>query len=401
VSTDDQTPVGQPRKGEARTAWDDEGSIVDRLKTAPTDASDSEGEPALSATGARAGTDGGGPAPSSARSTRRADAREIAHPHGTNDAGTRGVQVDPGHEYHLDPAAEKRAERQVTACFLVAGLAGFAFVLVYFLVDIDFRTALPGLPVTHTVLLGILLGVSLLAIGAGPVIWAKKLMPHEEAVQEREPFASRPEDQEATLAVLAQGLQDAGLPRRKMLLASLGFGGLGLGLAGAVPLVGIGPYRGNEIEVELRTTAFAPGVRLVRENGAPVRIGDLNIGAILTVFPETDTHDYDSPTMLIRMRPEEFKPVPGREDWSIDGYVAYSKICTHLGCPVSLYQQVTHQLLCPCHQSTFLASEGARVIFGPAARALPQLALALDEDGYFIARGDYTEPVGPSYWSRG
>lgn len=401
MSTDDQTPVGQPPKGEARTAWEDEGSIVDRLKSAPTDASDTEGEPALSATGAKAGADGGGPAPSSTRSTRRVDARELAHGHGAHDAGTRDVQVDPGHEYHLDPAAEKRAERQVVACFVVAGLAGFAFVLVYFLVDINFRAAIPGLPITHTVLLGILLGVSLLAIGIGPVIWAKKLMPHEEAVQEREPFHSRPEDQEATLAVLAQGLEDAGVPRRKMLLASLGFGGLGLGLAGAVPLVGIGPYRGNEIETELRTTSFAPGMRLVNENGVPVRIGDLNIGAIMTVFPEADTHDYDAPTMLIRMRPEELKPVPGREDWSIDGYIAYSKICTHLGCPVSLYQQVTHQLLCPCHQSTFLASEGAKVIFGPAVRPLPQLALALDEDGYFIARGDYVEPVGPSYWSRG
>jgi ubiquinol-cytochrome c reductase iron-sulfur subunit len=395
MSTGDQTPVGQPPKGQGRTAWEDEGSIVDRLKSAPTNASDTEGEPALNATGA------GGPSPQSSRSTRRADAREVAHRHGVNDAGTRPVDVAPGHEYHLDPAAERRAERQVAGCFLVAGLAGFAFVAVFFFLDPYWSAPFLLFPLTQTVLLGTLLGISLLAIGAGPVIWAKKLMPHEEAVQEREPFASRREDQEATLAVLTQGLQDVGLPRRKMLLASLSFGGLGLGLAGALPLVALGPYQGNRIEGELRTTPFRAGMRLVRENGAPVRIGDLNVGAILTVFPEEDLHDYDSPTMLIRMRPEEFKPVPGREDWSIDGYVAYSKICTHLGCPVSLYQQVTHQLLCPCHQSTFLASEGARVIFGPAARPLPQLAIALDDEGYFIAQGDFPEPVGPSYWSRG
>ncbi len=395
MSTDDQSPTGQPPKGESRTAWEDEGSIVDRLKAAPNNATDTDGEPTLNATDAR------GPAPQSSRSTRRADAREVAHRHGVNDAGTRPVDVAPGHEYHLDPQAEKRAERQVSLCFLVAGLAGFVFVFVYFLVDLDWRVVTPLLHLTHTVLLGTLLGISLIAMGAAPIIWAKKLMPHEEAVQEREPFASRPEDQEATLAVLAQGLQEVGVPRRKVLLGSLGFGGLGLGLAAAMPLVGIGPYQGNRIENELTSTPFRAGMRLVRENGAPVRIGDLSIGAILTVFPEADVHDYDSPTMLIRMRPEEFKPVAGREDWSVDGYVAYSKICTHLGCPVSLYQQVTHQLLCPCHQSTFLASEGARVIFGPAARPLPQLAIAVDDEGYFIAQGDYSEPIGPSYWSRG
>ena len=395
MSTNDQPPAGQPPKGEARTSWEDEGSILERLKSRPNDATDANSGPPMTAAEAR------GPAPASTRSTRRTDAREVAAGHGVVDAGTRPVDVDPGHEYHLDPAAERRAERQVSLCFLLAGLTGFVFVFVFFLVDIDFRIITPFFHITHTFLLGLLLGIALIAIGAGPVIWAKKLMPHEEAVQEREPFASKPQDRDATLAVLTQGLEDVGFPRRKMLLGTLGFGSLGVGLAAAMPLVGIGPYQGNRIERELMTTSFRPGMRLVRENGAPVRIGDLNVGAILTVFPEADTHDYDAPTMLIRMRPEEFKPEPGREDWSVDGYVAYSKICTHLGCPVSLYQQVTHQLLCPCHQSTFLASEGARVIFGPAARALPQLAIAVDDEGYFIAQGDYSEPVGPSYWSRG
>jgi ubiquinol-cytochrome c reductase iron-sulfur subunit len=104
--------------------------------------------------------------------------------------------------------------------------------------------------------------------------------------------------------------------------------------------------------------------------------------------------------MLIRMRPEELTPRKGREDWSIEGHIAYSVICTHLGCPVKLYEQQTHHLFCPCHQSVFDASNGAKVLFGPAARSLPQLAISLDDEGYFVADGDYSEPVGPSYWER-
>jgi ubiquinol-cytochrome c reductase iron-sulfur subunit len=108
----------------------------------------------------------------------------------------------------------------------------------------------------------------------------------------------------------------------------------------------------------------------------------------------------DAPTMLIRMQPEVLKPRKGREDWSVEGHIAYSVICTHLGCPVKLYEQQTHHLFCPCHQSTFDAANGAKVLFGPAARNLPQLPIYVDDEGYFVARSDYTEPVGPSFWER-
>jgi len=119
------------------------------------------------------------------------------------------------------------------------------------------------------------------------------------------------------------------------------------------------------------------------------------------VWPEGHTDAADAPTLLIRTRKsQDFKPRKGREDWSVDGHIAYSVICTHLGCPVKLYEQQTHHLFCPCHQSTFDASNGAKVVFGPAARSLPQLPLALDDEGYFIAQSDYTEPVGPSFWER-
>jgi ubiquinol-cytochrome c reductase iron-sulfur subunit len=144
-------------------------------------------------------------------------------------------------------------------------------------------------------------------------------------------------------------------------------------------------------------------------------MGDLAGGGLLTVFPgvlkEGSTDEYEKPeiqtkadstVVLIRLKPgQPVKGQRGHDDWVIDNHVAYSKICTHAGCPVSLYEQQTHHLLCPCHQSVFDIADGARPIFGPAARPLPQLPLAVDDQGYFISRGDFPEPVGPSFWERG
>ena len=134
-----------------------------------------------------------------------------------------------------------------------------------------------------------------------------------------------------------------------------------------------------------------------------MKLGDLQIGGIEIVFPDIELPQLraDSPVLLVRMRPEDLQPVKGQEDWSVDGHIAYSSICTHLGCPVKLYEQQTHHLFCPCHQSTFDASRGAEVLFGPAARPLPQLAISVDDEGYFVAQGDFSEPIGPSYWERG
>jgi ubiquinol-cytochrome c reductase iron-sulfur subunit len=118
------------------------------------------------------------------------------------------------------------------------------------------------------------------------------------------------------------------------------------------------------------------------------------------VFPEGSPGSADGQAVLIRVAPGLLHPKPGREDWSPGGLVAYSKICTHAGCPVGLYQADSHQLLCPCHQSTFDVLRHAIPQIGPAAAPLPQLPLAIDADGYVVARGDFSEPVGPSFWRR-
>jgi ubiquinol-cytochrome c reductase iron-sulfur subunit len=135
-------------------------------------------------------------------------------------------------------------------------------------------------------------------------------------------------------------------------------------------------------------------------DGTPVRLEDLAVGGVLTVFPEGFTEPADSQTLLIRLESDEYAPLPGRENWGPMGFVAYSKICTHAGCPVGLYQASNHELLCPCHQSVFDVLEGARPLSGPAERSLPQLPLAIDDDGYLVAQSDYQEPVGPAFWGR-
>jgi len=138
----------------------------------------------------------------------------------------------------------------------------------------------------------------------------------------------------------------------------------------------------------------------VTADGRPVRIGDLEVDGVLTVFPEGHTDDADAQTILINVGDAPLQLRPGRAAWAPQGYVAFSKVCTHAGCPVGLYRSTNHELLCPCHQSTFEVLEGCRPVFGPAARPLPQLPIEIGADNYLMARSDYTEPVGPGYWNR-
>jgi ubiquinol-cytochrome c reductase iron-sulfur subunit len=144
-------------------------------------------------------------------------------------------------------------------------------------------------------------------------------------------------------------------------------------------------------------------VRLVDEANRPIRAADIPIDGLVTAFPEDGTSGTaaaSAATVVIRPS-DPVQPREGREDWTPDGIVAYSKICTHVGCPVGLYQTEEHLLLCPCHQSTFDVLDGARPVFGPAARSLPQLPLAIDGDGNLVATGDFPEPTGPGFWDRG
>jgi ubiquinol-cytochrome c reductase iron-sulfur subunit len=243
---------------------------------------------------------------------------------------------------------------------------------------------------------GLFLGMALIGIGVGMALWAMRFLPNDEVEEERGTVGSSEEEIAAFSAVFEQGEHQ--LARRR-LLTRLGLGALGaLGLAALFPLRSLGPAPGRG----LKQTAFARGgLRLVDEDNRPLRPDDLTPGTVATVFPEGQVDSGDAPTLLIRVETGEIVPLPGREDWTVDDdTIAYSKLCTHLGCPVGLFQAPQNLLLCPCHQSTFDVLHHARPVFGPATRPLPQLPIAVDEDGYFVATGDFSGPVGGGFWDR-
>jgi len=323
----------------------------------------------------------------------------------------------PPHQWRptdVDPKAEKRAERQVAMMFGLSMVCTVLFVVAYFSLDIgEDPTVFAGFGAS-TVALGLSFGLALLFIGIGIIQLARKLMGDHEIVEMRHPAASSPEDREATLAALSQGLEESGLGRRPLIRNTM---------LGAVSLIGVpliiglrdlGPLPGDK----LLSTIWKPGMRIVRDvTGTPILLSDLQIGDLFNAQPEamfpTEENGYPevaplehqvnkakASVILIRMEPDEITVKKGRENWSVSGVVCYSKICTHVGCPISLAEQKTHHLLCPCHQSTFDLTDSGRVIFGPAGRPLPQLPIAVDAEGYLVAQSDFTEPVGPSFWER-
>ncbi len=315
----------------------------------------------------------------------------------------------PAHVYRrsdIDTKAASRREREVAAFFGLSTLGTVLFILAYFAIKPadssgDEMLRQVGL---STKLLGLGLGLALFCIGVGAIHWAKTLMPDDEVVSVRKPMRSSDEDRAEAVAALKEGAAGAGLGRRKLIRNSL-LGALApLGLLAIIPLRDLGPLPG----ATLTGTAWKPGKRLWTDpTGRPIKAADIPIGTVIHVQPahiDEMEHHIDerakATTLVIRLEPDEITD-PKQKKWSVDGIVAYSKICTHVGCPVGLYEQQTHHLLCPCHQSTFDVTKDCAVIFGPAARPLPQLPLAVDDEGYLVSSDDFQEPIGPSYWERG
>ncbi|MBW0018191.1 MAG: ubiquinol-cytochrome c reductase iron-sulfur subunit [Mycobacterium sp.] len=339
--------------------------------------------------------------------------------------------------------AEKRAARGVALWLLLGGAFGLALLVVFLFWPWQYKPREdPGnfLYSLATPLYGTTFGLSILAIAIGAVLYQKRFIPEEISIQDRHDGASREIDRKTVVANLTDALEGSTIKRRKLIGASLG---IGLGAFGLSTLVAIAggliknPWKpvvptADGLKAVLWTSGWTPRYKgetiyLARATGAhdgppfiKMRPEDLDAGGMETVFPwrESDgdgttveSHEKLSaiamgirnPVMLIRIKPSDLGRVvkrQGQESFNYGEFFAFTKVCSHLGCPSSLYEQQSYRILCPCHQSQFDALHFAKPIFGPAARALAQLPLTIDPNGYLVANGDFIEPVGPAFWER-
>ncbi|TQF05757.1 Rieske 2Fe-2S domain-containing protein [Kitasatospora acidiphila] len=332
--------------------------------------------------------------------------------------------ADPGLPPHeprrtdIDERAAKRAERQVSLLFIVSMLATVGFIASY--VAIDPAKIVYIFPLGHisalNFALGMTLGVALFCIGAGAVHWARTLMSDVELPAERHPIEADDEVRADVIQQFKTGAGESGFGRRKMIRNTL-IGSMALvPLSGVVLLRDLGPLPGTSLDTTAwkEATPTTP-IRLINVNtNLPMKAEDIAVGSLTFAKPgpsalrpdglQESDEDFQqviakSALMLIRIQPSDIKDAKSAA-LGFEGVLAYSKICTHVGCPISLYEQQTHHALCPCHQSTFDLSDGARVIFGPAGHPLPQLKITTDASGYLIATQDFDLPVGPSFWER-
>ncbi|MDZ4044824.1 MAG: Rieske 2Fe-2S domain-containing protein [Rhodoglobus sp.] len=304
----------------------------------------------------------------------------------------------------LSPTKEKEAERRVSAWFFISIIGSVLAIVAYIVFPItegDLQSVR-----NNNFFLGLGIALGLLGIGIGAVHWSKALMDGHDLVEYRHGTRGTDETRQKAVEVFQLGNKESGFTRRKLIRNSL------IGALAVSPLPAVVLFRdlapAEDPVPLLKHTMWEKGVRLARDpSGTPIRASEVTLGSAFQVIPEglnESSHKLEekakAAVLLVRLKPEDLHVSPGREDWNYAGIVAYSKICTHVGCPVALYEQQTHHLLCPCHQSQFDISHEAKVIFGPAKRPLPQLPITVDEEGYLVARSDFTEPVGPSFWER-
>ncbi|WP_422396045.1 Rieske 2Fe-2S domain-containing protein [Raineyella fluvialis] len=330
---------------------------------------------------------------------------------------------DPGLEPHIpswvstNPHADKHAQGRVVVAFAVSSLCALASVVTYFAIPHGIQIEIGAFRSDlHNVVFGTTMGLAIFLIGVGAVTWGLNLMDDTDSVQQRHIPTSSDEARTEALVTVSEGIRASGVGRRKFMMASLG-GALGLfALPLVVTLADMGPWptarkRANTIErtIFAEATPQKP-IRLVNDiSWKPIKAADVEIGQLINAQPE-NLKNYEgveyqqekakSSIIIVRMDPASINIPASRKDWQVSGILCYSKICTHVGCPITLWEQQTHHLLCPCHQSTFDLGNAGHVVFGPAARSLPQLKIGVDSQGYLIATQDFTVPVGPSFFER-
>ncbi len=279
------------------------------------------------------------------------------------------------------------AERLVALLLLLVPVAALAFVALFVLHP-------------NTQLLGLALGVAL-ALLAGALVLAGRWLAPQETKAERRPRLTDPEAARQVREQAAAGAE--GITRRRLLAGAAGAAGAGLTAAVAIPVVALGPG----LEEQLRRTPWHAGRALVDERGKPLLAANVIERSFQTAFPQhADEEDLGSPVVVVRVNPATLKLPAERAGWAPRGVLAYSKICTHAACAISLFRDPLSPstvakgpaLVCPCHYSTFDVLDGGSVEFGPAGRALPQLPLQIDAAGVLRAAGPMSGPVGPAWW---
>ncbi|WGD36231.1 Rieske 2Fe-2S domain-containing protein [Lysinibacter sp. HNR] len=333
----------------------------------------------------------------------------------TESAGTAVIPADaipnPGFPPHrkrvtdTDPKKEKRAVRTVYTLFWLSIIGSIGAIASYmaFPIESGDREMLR----LNTLFMGLGMTLSLFGIGLAAIHWGKSLMVDSEGIDERHPVRGDDETRTEAAHIFQQANAESGFGRRSLIRNSLIGALVAFPLPGIVILRSLAPQDQDPVAL-LKETMWDNGVRLtIDPSGRPIKASEVTIGSVFHVIPDglNDLeHKLDekakSIVLLMRLNPDQLIEDENRKGWSYDGIVAYSKVCTHVGCPVALYEQHTHHLLCPCHQSQFDVTRHCEVIFGPAKRPLPQLPITVDDEGYLIAQSDFTEPVGPSFWER-
>jgi ubiquinol-cytochrome c reductase iron-sulfur subunit len=306
--------------------------------------------------------------------------------------GRDGLPPEPPEEIDVDPSertvpASPRAEAVVAVLLVLAALAGFAFIAMFVVFS------------TNTQLLGVTMGAMLVLIAAAAIMAGKFVVVQETAVEERGELLEEEEVEEVVELIESGG---EGVSRRGLLAGAGGLAGAALVGAAAAPIASLGPRLHD-----IHSTDWHRGVRLLDDQGRPYLASDIQIGSFYTALPEGgDPDHFGSGVLVVRLPPKFLDLPPARQGWAVDGIVAYSKICPHAGCAISLYRYPTYAptstypaFTCPCHYSTFAPGEGGRLVFGPAGRALPQLPLMADSSGHLRAAGPFHEDIGPSWWN--
>ncbi len=295
---------------------------------------------------------------------------------------------DPDPE-HVEVPSSRRAENLVIALLLSAALSACGFVACFVVIPHNYQA------------LGATFGFALVLGGVAAAVAGKAVVPQEIKVEERSPLAHEQEQLQIEQMVEEGG---EGITRRKALGTAAGLAGLGVTAAAVVPAASFGP----NVDGIIDHTGWRRGRYVVDEQEHRVSADTLDIGSFMTAFPEgVDKEQLGSAIVLARIPPGSLRMPPDRRTWTPYGIVAYSKICTHAACAVEMYRYPLSPtttpngpaLVCPCHYSTFDPADGAKVLFGPAGRPLPQLPLTVDAAGYLMANGGYSGPPGPAWLS--